>query len=60
MLAEQRDALGWDAFVESLWVLRGRAETVTHLDYYRAVRREIFYSDADDTYDCSLEAGSLA
>ena len=60
MLAEQRDALGWEALVESLWALRGRAEIVTQLDYYRAVRREILFIDADNAYDYSLETGSLA
>ena len=60
MLVDQSDSLGLDALVESLWALRIGAECMTQRDYEVAVRREILYSDADHTYDYSLEAGSLA
>jgi len=60
MLAEQRDALGWETFVENLWALRSKADTVTQLDYYRAVKREVISCATDSAYDCSLAAGSLA
>ena len=59
MLAEQRDALGWETFVENLWALRSRAETVTQLDYYRAVKREVMSCYTDRAYDYSLEVGGL-